>query len=53
MQLGNMSGTTRLARKDWFHSRGTTLQQCAREARVLEDNSRVLFEYSKATHVIL
>ena len=49
MQSGNTRGTTRLAREDRFHSRGTALQQCAREARVLEDNSRVFLEYSKTT----
>ena len=49
MQSGNMRGTTRLAREDRFHSRGTALQQCAREARVLEDNSRVFLEYLKTT----
>ena len=41
VQSGNTRGTTILAREDRFHSRGTTLQQCAREARVLEDNLRV------------
>ena len=49
MQSGNTRGTTRLAREDRFHSRGTALQQCARKARVLEDNSRVFLEYSKTT----
>ena len=49
MQSGNTRGTRRLARKDWFHSRGTALLQCVREAQVLEDNSRVLLKYSKTT----
>ena len=49
VQSGNTHGTTILARENRFHSRGPTLQQCAREARVLEDNSRVLLEYSKTT----
>ena len=49
MQSGNTRGMTILAREDRFHSRGPTLQQCAREARVLDDNSRVLLEYSKTT----
>ena len=49
MQSGNTRGTIRLAREDRFHSRGTALQQCAKEARVLEDNSRVFLEYSKTT----
>ena len=53
MQSGSTRGMTILAHKDQFHSRGTTLQQCAREARVLEDNSQVLFEYSKTTRIIL
>ena len=64
MQSSNTRGTTlctiRLALghsvlvyKDWPHSQGTALLQCAREAQVLEDNLRVSFEYSKATHVIL
>ena len=53
VQSGNTRSMTRLARKDWFHLQGTALQQCAREARVLEDNSRVLFKYSKATCIIL
>ena len=49
MQSGDTRGTTRLAREDQFHSRGTALKQCAREAQVLEDNSRVFLEYSKTT----
>ena len=47
---------TRAAREDLLARISFTreaLQQCAREARVLEDNSRVLLEYSKATRVIL
>ena len=53
MQSGNTRGTTRLACKDQFHLQGTALQQCVREAQVLEDNLRVLFKYSKATCIIL
>ena len=49
MQSSNTRGTTLcttrlalghsvLAYKDWPHSQGTALLQCAREAQVLEDN---------------